>query len=175
MTKLKVGGLGAAASNAIDPHIRRLYDRPGATLMAVVEFEHVERTQPGPRSDKDASVTVKATHLEVPASPDQEAVLRDVQRTLYLLRTAAGTLDEHSGRVEIDEQGLSLAAGRIAQQDAAEMRIAMHHFADQASRAITAVDASEAKLRDSLRKIRDGINAVLAVGPANQLDMGGEQ
>jgi hypothetical protein len=162
VTKLKIGGLGAAASSAMEPHIGAIYAKPGRSVLAVVELEHVERTQPGPRSDKEASVTVRATQLEVPTIA-QESVVRDVLRALYLQRTARGTLDEANGTVDLETETLRLttAAGTLHAIDAAQMRAALRHFGDQARRARHNDKATEATLRADLQAIAKAIDAVL--------------
>ena len=161
-TKLKLGGLGAAAASAIDPHVPGLYASPGKTVLAVVEMEHTERTQPGPRSDKDASVTVKIIHAEVP-SIEQERDVREVMRYLYLQRTVRGTIDEADVAV-MDESTLRLAAGRLEQSDALACRIALRYYAEMARRARYNEKGTEATLRADLQAISDGIDAYLGDG-----------
>lgn len=161
VTKLKLAGLGAAANTALEPHVAPLYAAPGKTMLAVVELEHVERTQPGPRSDKEASVTARVTHAEVPTM-EQEPILREVLRYLFLQRTARGTLDEATGAVVLDEATLRQASGRLAHTDAFETRAALRHFADRARRAYHNDKATESTLRADLRGIADAIDGYLA-------------
>ena len=160
MTKLKIAGLGAAAASAVEPHIPAIYSRPGAIKVAVVELEHVERTQPGPRSDKEPSVAVRITHAEIPTA-EQEHLLRDVLRALYLQRTARGTLDEAAGQAELDTETLRLAGGQLHAIDAAQMRIALRHFGDYARKARNQNNATMASMAADLRTIEHGITAVL--------------
>ena len=168
MTKLKVGGLGAAALAALEPHVPSLYASPGKTTLAVIELEHVERTQPGPRSDKEPSVTVKVTHAEVP-SLEQEPTIREVLRALYLQRTARGTLDEAAGTVVLEEHTVRLAVGHLHATDAAAGRVALEHFAAVARNAHNNSKATAATMAADLRGIADGIQAYLT-GSSSLLD-----
>lgn len=120
MTKMKVGALSAAAQAALEPHVGRVYASPGSTFLCIAEYEHVERTQPGPRSDKEAQVTVVPTSLEV-AVGEHAHPIREAMRALYTLRTATGTLDEDSGQIELSENTIRQTAGMISEVRAAEL------------------------------------------------------
>lgn len=164
MTKLKIQGTpGAGAQSALEPHIARIYAKPGCRVVGVLEIQHVERSQAAPESDKTDSVTVKITHLEVPTQ-DQEGILREVMRTLYLQRTARGTLDDE-GLLTLDEQALSLAAGQLPLIDSASMRAAIHHWADYGARVNAAPKLTETELRHEIGNIVDGLRAALTGTP----------
>lgn len=162
MTKLKIGGLSTSAAEALDPHIRALYDRPGGTALAVVEFEHVERTQPGPRSESEPSVKVRVSLLEVPVGEAANSV-REVMRSLFLIRTARGTLDG-DGEVELAEQTLRLAAGEVSLVEAARCRGALRSVGDMARRARTNDKATEGTMTADLRSIEQAVDRFLT-GP----------
>lgn len=160
MTKLKIQGQpGAAAQSALEPHIARIYAKPGIRVLGVLELKHEERSQAAPESDKQDSVTMKITHLEIPTR-DQEGVLREALRTLYLQRTAHGTLDE-DGQLTLDEKALELATGQLSLIDSASMRAAMQHWAEYGSRVNATVKLTETELRHELGNIIDGLRAAL--------------
>jgi hypothetical protein len=160
VTKLKIQGTpGAAAQSALEPHIARIYAKPGVRVLGVLELKHEERSQAAPESDKTDSVTMKITHLEIPTR-DQEGVLREAMRTLYLQRTARGTLDE-DGQLTLDEQSLQLAAGQLSLIDSASLRAAMNHWADYGSRVNATAKLTETELRHELGNIVDGLRAAL--------------
>ena len=90
MTTLKIQGkLSTAAGTALEPHIDRFYRRSGMRALAVVELAHTLRTEPAKDADQDRSVTMRITAAEVPIG-DNEEVLREVMRALFLVRTATG-------------------------------------------------------------------------------------
>lgn len=135
MTALKITNKPtAAAMAALEPHIQRLYDAPGIRVMAVVELAHAERVQVAPGGDKTPSVSMKLTACEVPTR-EQEGVIREAQRALYLQRTAHGTLDE-DGQITLDEETLKLTAGMLMSIEAARLRAGLDHWANYARRVV---------------------------------------
>src|SRR4051812_50190962 len=98
--------------SGLEPHIQRLFDSPGASVVAIVEFRHDQRVQVASGSDAKPSVTMKITGCEV-AGPDQEGALREAQRALYLIRTARGTFDEDTGSVELAEDTMRRTGGVV--------------------------------------------------------------
>lgn len=158
-TKIKIGKMTSAAADGIHPHIRAMYDRPGATMLAVVELEHVERTQPGPASEADASVTCRISHLEVPVGA-QVAPVRELQRALYLTRTAKGTLDG-DGEVELAEVTVRQTAGMVLATDAAQCRAALRAVRDMAERARRNDKATAGTMAADLEAIEQAITGYL--------------
>lgn len=121
MTTLKIDPkLAAGAAAAMEPHIQACYDDQGKHLLAVIELKHLERTEVAEDEERDQIVRMRVVGLEVPR-PDQEANLRDVMRSLYLARTATGTLDE-AGAVQLDANTLKLAAGILNAEAMTTMR-----------------------------------------------------
>lgn len=160
MTKLKIQGTpGQAAQAALEPHIGRIYSKPGVRVMGVVELRHYERTQPAPGSEKEASVSMRVTHLEVPTT-EQEDIIREVQRTLYLQRTARGTLDE-DGQITLDEHSMRLAAGQLHAVDAATLRAAIQHWAEYGRRVLATTTLTETELRHELDNVLTGLTVTL--------------
>lgn len=166
MTTLKITGKPtAAAQQALQPHVQRLYDAPGLRIMAVVELAHMERLQPAPGADKDASVGVKITACEVP-NRDQEGAIREVQRALYLQRTATGTLDE-AGGVVLDDGTLKSAAGLVHAIEVARLRAGLQHWDGYIRRVVSAADKlTQTEIAHELQAVADGLHAVLASADA---------
>lgn len=162
MTKLKIDSrVSPAALDALEIHVPSLYARPGARVLAVMEMAHVERTQPAPESDSEASVRMRITALEVP-SKDQEGVIREVLRALHLHRTAAGTLDEE-GEIVLTDQTLKTAAGVLTAIEAARLRTGLQHYASHARRlSRTEKDLTASEFRHELADIADGLDSVLS-------------
>lgn len=160
MTTLKLGAKpSTAAMQAIEPHIRRLYARSGIRVMAVVELAHVERTEPAADADKPATVTMRITHLEIPA-PDQEESIREVLRSLYLQRTAVGTLDEE-GALILSKQTIKDAGGIVTYTAMARLSAGVHHWAAYLARVNTNADLTVGELRHELDAVRDGLRGLL--------------
>jgi hypothetical protein len=159
MTVLKIQGRPAAvAMQAIAPHVQRLYDRTGIRVMAVVEMAHVERTEPAPDSEKEATVTMRISHLEIP-SADQENVVREVQQALYLQRTSEGTLDE-SGRLELSDQTLGRAAGMVHAIAAARLMAGARHWEAYTRRVCASGLLTVGELHHELDAIAEGLRAL---------------
>lgn len=162
MTALKFTGKPtAAAMQALEPHITRLYNAPGARVMAVIEMAHVERLQPAPGSDKDASVGMKITACEIPTR-EQEGAIREAQRALYLQRTARGTLDE-DGQMTLDDDTLKMTAGLLMSIECARLRAGLQHWTDYARRVVGASGKlAGSEIAHELQTVVDGMAAVLA-------------
>lgn len=162
MTTVKIDPKPAAnATFALEPLTSRLYANPGMRIVAVVELAHVERTQPAPDEDKEASVKLAIKHLEV-ARDEQEDHLRKVLRALYLHRTAQGTLDD-AGEVELSQRTLELAGGMMDAIEAARLRVAVLAWRDYARQSLQG-KLSNTQLRDELQTIGDGLAAVVNAG-----------
>lgn len=161
MTTLKLTGKPAsAAMQALEPHIRRLYDKPGLRVMAIVEFAHMERMQPAPGSDKDQSVTVKITACEVPTA-EQDGQIREAQRALFLARTAHGTLDE-AGQLQLDDATLKLLPGLLMSTECARLRAGLAHWNAYARRVVgQSGKLTQTEMAHELLAVADGLAAVL--------------
>lgn len=160
MTVAKLEGKTAAAAAAgLEPYISTLYANPGKRVIGVVELRHAERTQPAPDEDKEPSVKLRITHLEL-ARPEQEEALRQAQRALFLHRTASGTLDEE-GELALSDQALRLVADHLHALEAARLRAAVQHWQAQARRVLSMQDLTATEVRHELDTIADGLAAVL--------------
>lgn len=162
MTTLKFDSkLGAAAAAALEPHIRPIYDRPDCTRLAIIELRHIERTQPAAGSDKDPSVRVRITHLEIP-NRDQEGAVRQAMRALYLQRTAAGTLDEDDvGQVQLAESTLRNLGNLLHEVEVARLRAGLRHWVDYAARVNANASLTHSEIRHELDIIAGGLRALL--------------
>ncbi|MEV0660150.1 hypothetical protein ACIBI3_02245 [Actinomadura luteofluorescens] len=171
MTTIKLDSkVGGDASTALEPHIPTLYSRPGVRVMAVLELAHVERTQPAPGSDKEPSVKMQITSLELP-SKEQEHVIRDVLRALYLQRTAAGTLEE-DGQISLTKSTLNLATGHLHATETARLRAGLSHWERYARRvADTTKDLAASEFRHEMRALADGLTAILSRAAVDQLEL----
>jgi len=169
MTTLAIKGLSTHAQTALEPHIRRLWEDQRGTAMIVAELEHVARAEPGPASSAQPKVDVRVSYLEVPSGITQD-LARMFMRSLYLLRTARGTLDEASGEVNLATESARIAdsIGVLFATEAAEARSFLHQLLDQLEASQNMVD--EQKRRRRLRKLTDAGRAFLGTGDRERLN-----
>jgi hypothetical protein len=144
---------------ALEPHVQRLYDRPGLSVMAIVELRHVERVQVAPGGDKEPSVSVKMIGCEVP-NPDQEGAIREAQRALFLQRTAKGTIDE-DGLVTLDDETMRRTGGLLTAIEVARLRAGLAHWTAYANQ-VTAKSHqfSTSEMAHEVDTIAAGLTAV---------------
>ena len=83
-------------AEALEPHSTDMFKQRRGRWMAVVELAHVERTEPGPDEDKQPTVKLRVTSIEVAADEITGGRLRGVQREMYDRRTSGGTLFQHN-------------------------------------------------------------------------------
>ncbi|MFV2094853.1 hypothetical protein ACFHW1_05090 [Micromonospora sp. LOL_014] len=160
MTAIKIDGKPAvAAGYALERYGAQLYARPGMRIVGVVELRHVERTQPAPDEDKEASVKLRITGLEI-AGPEQEDAIRQAQEALYRHRTAYGTLGE-DGEIALSEQTIKLTGGLLDAIEAARMRVAVAHWATAGRRALGVEQITTTEMRHELDAIVSGLESVL--------------
>jgi hypothetical protein len=82
-------------AEALEPFATEMFKQRAGRWMAVVEFGHVERTEPGPDEDKNPAVKIRVTSIEVAGDEVTRGRLRGVQREMYDRRTSGGTLFAH--------------------------------------------------------------------------------
>ena len=161
MTVIKLDShMATSARDAIDPLAGRLFANTGARILGVVELAHLERTEPAPDNDKEASVKLRITHLEI-AADDQEEHLRQALRALYLQRTAFGTLDE-DGEIQLSARTLELTAGVLHAVDSARLRVLLMHWADYLQRIQAVQNPTVSELRHELDTVAQGLRAALS-------------
>jgi len=160
VTVLKIQGKpSTAAMQALAPHVQRIYARSGVRVMAVVELAHSERTEPASDAEKEPSVTMRITSLEVP-NPDQEGAIRAVQRALFIERTAVGTLDAE-GEIELSKQTLKDAGGIVTQLALARLAAGVHHWRNYVRRVAASEKLTVGELHHELDAIAEGLDGVL--------------
>jgi hypothetical protein len=86
-------------AEALEPHATEMFKQRRGRWIAVVELGHVERTEPGPDEDKNPTVKLRVTTIEVAADEITAGRLRGVQREMYDRRTSGGTLFESDSDV----------------------------------------------------------------------------
>ena len=153
----KIGGNPAAA---FEPHVPALYAKPGCRILAVVELAHVERTQPAPDTDGTPSVKMRISSLEI-AAKEQEGALREALRTLYLQRTAAGTLDDASQFV-LTPDTIRNTAALLADIEVARLRAGLARWTEAARRAVRNPHLTEAEMRHEFQAVADGMAETLS-------------
>jgi hypothetical protein len=167
MTVLKIqGNPSTAAKEAIEPHMRRIYTHSGVRFMAVVELAHTERTEPAADSEKPPTVTVRVVGMEIPAR-DQEESLREVQRSLYLQRTSAGTIDE-DGKLILSKQTIEDAAGIIGHISVARMGAGINYWLNYLRRVQAKPELTVGELRHEIDAIADGLTGLLGTPPEEE-------
>ncbi|MGW7355148.1 hypothetical protein ACWGI0_00255 [Streptomyces sp. NPDC054802] len=160
MTQLKFDAkVSASAQEALEAHVRPVYDVPAARRLFIGEFAHTERNQPAPGSEKEPTVRVRIVGLEIP-NQEQEGYVREALRFLHLQRTARGTLDD-DGQLELDEQTLRLTGGHLAYIETARLRAALQHWASYVRRVLVTPEMTASEALHELKLVRDGLTAAL--------------
>lgn len=118
--KLNPGLAGGGRSDSLNAYATRLYER-AVPVIAIVELGPVDKVVPiSEKSEKDGVVRLRIDTLEVAAPGEQERVVREVMRLLYLARTAEGTLDGDN-EVQLAQQTLDQAADLVAAECVASL------------------------------------------------------
>lgn len=163
MIDVKIEGkVGTDAAAGLEPHARSLYDNEGCRVLAIVELVDTERNVPAPGRDKTASVKLQIISLEIPTA-EQENVIREAQRALYLERTADGTLDE-SGAISLYEGTLDNIGAILHDHEVARLRTGLNHWARHA-RHVNAAHYSHTELLREMKVISEGLADVVARAP----------
>lgn len=160
MTQLKFDAkVSASAQEALEPHIRPVYATPASRRLFIGEFAAIERTEPAPGTEKEASVRVRIVSLELP-NEAQEGYVREALRFLHLQRTARGTLDD-DGQLELDESTLRLTGGHLAYLESARLRAALLHWSTYARRVLHTSNLTVTEVLHELKTVADGLTAGL--------------
>jgi len=160
VTQLKFDAkVSASAQEALEPHVRPLYDQPGGRRMAIIEFAAIERIEPAPGTEKEPSVKVRIVGLELPTK-EQEGAIREAQRFLHLQRTARGTFAE-DGQLELSESTLRLTGGMLAYLETARLRTSLSHWRDYAQRIVHGPDLTVTEVRHEMQAMAEGLTAAL--------------
>ncbi|MFF9310155.1 hypothetical protein ACF1BS_04510 [Streptomyces sp. NPDC014748] len=160
MTQMKFDPrVSASAQEALEPHVRPMYDSPGSRRMAIIEFAAIERTEPAPGTEKEPSVRVRIVGLELP-NKEQEGAVREAQRFLHLQRTARGTFDD-DGQLELSDSTLRLTGGMLAYLETARLRAGLEHWREYAVRLMRGPDLTVTEMRHEMQVLSDGLTALL--------------
>lgn len=94
MTDLKLESkVTAKVAEGLAPYVEKVFARQDGRWIALVEFKHSRREEPGAGEDKAPAVKIRLTHCEI-FSEDHEDRGRELLQTMYKVRTAEGTLDD---------------------------------------------------------------------------------
>lgn len=160
MTQLKFDAkVSASAQEALEPHVRPVYATPAGRRLFIGEFAAIERTEPAPGSEKEASVKVRIVSLELP-NEAQEGYVREALRFLHLQRTARGTLDD-DGQLELDESTLRLTGNQLAYLETARLRAGLNHWASYARRVLHTPNITVTEALHEMKTVADGLTAAL--------------
>jgi hypothetical protein len=151
--------VGDVLAPHVDPLMAKLRAGKVDTLHVIGTLVPSERTEPTPGEDKEASVKLRLVTAEIP-SGDQSEVLREVQRALWLVRTATGTITEE-GDIQVAKHTLQSAGGQVAYIAAARLRAGVDQWAKQA-RAATTARLSGQEMWHEMGRIADGLQALLS-------------
>lgn len=162
MTVIKLASkLGGNASVALHEIVSPLYNNLGMRIVGVVELAAVERAQPAPDEDKDASVTVAVKHIEI-ARGDQEHHLRQAMAALHRQRTAVGTLDDGM-EVTLSERTVERCSGVLDAVEASRLRAALLAHSDYIHRVLMG-DLTLTQAKEELRTVQRGLEAATGWG-----------
>lgn len=88
---------------AIPDEMRRgLFERPGASVFAIVQLTSVSYTGHADDEEKDAQVKLRVTLCEVGLDDRRAAQLTEIMRALHRERQIEGTLDAQDGIADRD-------------------------------------------------------------------------
>ena len=131
-TKAKIASASAPETTSLGQLAESLYERPRC-VMAVAELVPVDRVEPvDAESSKPRMMRLAIGSMEIAPAGGAEHTLRDVLHALHLVRTADGTLTTED-EVTLAEQTLDLAAGVVAEHEAARLRVVLDTLLDRAN------------------------------------------
>ncbi|MFJ5804827.1 hypothetical protein [Streptomyces sp. NPDC093093] len=93
--EIKLDTAAAPVEVSLSPEQRRgLFERPGSTVVAIVELTSKSYTGHADDEDKEPQVKVRITGCEVARSDAEADTLREAKRAMWRARRMDGTLDE---------------------------------------------------------------------------------
>lgn len=162
-TKIRLDSkIGGGPSNALEPLVRQIWNKPGARIVGVIELTHVERTEPAPDTDGDPSVKIRMSALEI-AGKEHEGAIREVMRAMFAMRTARGTLDEE-GQLQLSKGTVERAAGLVTDIEVARLRAGLDIWVDYTRRVAQTQKLTQSELRHEVQNILDGLTGLLRPG-----------
>jgi hypothetical protein len=153
------GKLGAGADAALSDHAKALYDKPGSRRVGIIELRRDYGLAPDPSGSKKAVVGLAIAGLEI-AGPDQEGAVREAQKTLYMQRTAKGTLDEE-GQIQLTQDTVRLLGGVLNDIELARLRAAVERWTTEIHNAIHSKTLTDGEIRHELDRIHAGLTRAL--------------
>ncbi|GGX02154.1 hypothetical protein [Streptomyces chryseus] len=101
--EVKIDGASVGLHAAVPQDLRRaLFESPGASILAIVQFRATSYTGHADDEDKDPTVKVRATLAEVAVDNRQTQQLTEIMRAMMRRRKIEGTLDAESGLADQD-------------------------------------------------------------------------
>ncbi|MFY7069608.1 hypothetical protein ACOQFV_27435 [Nocardiopsis changdeensis] len=175
MTTPKIDAkITAQVGDVLDPHMDTLMAKARAgqadELLIVGTLRPVERIEPMAGEDKEASLKLRLSSVEIP-DVDQAEAVREVQRALWVTRTATGTLDEE-GEIRIAKHTLRHAGRDVASLAAARLRAGVEQWQHEAHKA-TVAHLSASEMWHEMERISTGLLVLLGQRP--DADEDGEQ
>jgi hypothetical protein len=150
--------LTGAVTDALAPHVERIFEHPGATFMGVVEFRHTSRLELAD-DEKDDEVKCRAVGIEVASPGAQENTLRELQRSLWTVRTADGTLTEEN-ELRLAKQTLDTAGKVLNGVELARLAGALKVYGEQLAAMAGDSSLREADLRRKVGELARGMSRV---------------
>lgn len=171
--KINPGLVGGDRTASIDRYAERLYENPGMAIMAVVELRHVDRVTPAEGvSEKDPRVNLRIEALEVAPAGGPEDTLREVERALYVARTAGGTLGADDD-VRLAEQTMANATGLMTGHELARLRVILDWVIDRVGPVVGNDKLRPADIRRQVEELLAKATAARDTGV--QLDLEGSR
>lgn len=160
MTAIKVDGkLSVGANEALAMHAGSLFARLGSSRIAVVELRSVERAEPAADEDKEQSVKVRISSLEI-ANPDQENALRRCLEALHTHRTAYGTLTEDND-IELSSSVIEATGGELNAVEAARLHVAIDKWTEYLRRIQTQSKITQTQMRTEMDTVIKGLRTAV--------------
>lgn len=159
MTQMKfLYKLTGQPAEAVAGVVDRIYGNPGSSFMAVVEFKR-KRAVEDEEDGQDNSVLCRVAGLEVGSQGSQENTLREIQRALYLARTAEGTIGANDD-IQLARQTVELASGLVQGEEIARLSAGLDHWAGVARDLASNTGLREMDIRKQLGELAAGLAAV---------------
>ncbi|MET8475394.1 hypothetical protein ABZY90_19740 [Streptomyces sp. NPDC006422] len=93
--EVKLDSAAAHIESSLNRDLRRgLFEKPGTTVVAIVELTSKSYTGHAEGEDKDPQVKLRVTGCEVARTDEDAAALLDAKRAMWRDRQIEGTLDE---------------------------------------------------------------------------------
>ncbi|WP_435109948.1 hypothetical protein [Nocardiopsis synnemataformans] len=158
-------------SDALAPYLGALMAKARARKIAEVPvvgvIRLVDRREPSAGEDKEPVAKFRMITAEIPDA-DQSETVREVERALFLARTATGTITE-DGDIRLAKQTLQTAGGLVSHIAAARLRAGIDQWAKAARTATTSRLSADEMWRE-MERLADGLDTLLGRGPAGDDD-----